>query len=490
MNPLRRFTGAYHKPCNVEYFILDEEKATFGNGWAKEFRKPSAEYIYRSATQLDGFPTLGQNGFYSGGGYVSVLKGKPEELNRKIDRLIADRWIDVRTRAVFIEFTIYNPGSNLFSVNTILAEFPSTTGIIPTFRFEPVDLIGNYHKQVGVYDLAIQIIFVIFLIYFAIREVRLIIRQHKEYFRHLWNLNELAIISLSITAIFIYFYRLRVTNSLLKQFETSKGLAYIKFQYAASWNELLSYVVGWLVFLTTLKFLRLLRFNRRMSLLGSTLRESRKDLGLFAIMFSIIFFAYIHLFYLLFSRYLLDYKSIISAAETNLNLLLGKFNFEAMVTAQPYLTPIFFVLFVITMVMITMNMFISILTETFSMVRRDTSKQSNDHEMVDFIIERFKIWSGIGMSKTTRDLNNKTPSSSMSSTSAKYQVRCLPVKVDQLLNSISRAYLQPNEIDSLFDPSPNAEMFKTMMDNFLSKDKSAASKNFPRLLDSEEKCNN
>ncbi len=38
------------------------------------------------------------------------------------------------------------------------------------------------------------------------------------------------------------------------------------------WNELLLYFISWLVFLATVKFIRLLRFNRRMSMLAATLK--------------------------------------------------------------------------------------------------------------------------------------------------------------------------------------------------------------------------
>ena len=37
----------------------------------------------------------------------------------------------------------------------------------------------------------------------------------------------------------------------------------MKFQYVNYWNETLLYLLGWLVFIATIKFVRLLRFNKR-----------------------------------------------------------------------------------------------------------------------------------------------------------------------------------------------------------------------------------
>lgn len=46
--------------------------------------------------------------------------------------------------------------------------------------------------------------------------------------------------------------------------------------------------------------------------------------------------------------------------------------------------------------MVLVNMFLSIVIDSFHMVKHDTEKQSNDYEIVEFIIERFKLWTGIG----------------------------------------------------------------------------------------------
>ena len=40
----------------------------------------------------------------------------------------------------------------------------------------------------------------------------------------------------------------------------------MKFQYVNYWNETLLYLLGWLVFIATIKFVRLLRFNKRYTL--------------------------------------------------------------------------------------------------------------------------------------------------------------------------------------------------------------------------------
>jgi lipoate-protein ligase A len=52
--------------------------------------------------------------------------------------------------------------------------------------------------------------------------------------------------------------------------------------------------------------------------------------------------------------------------------------------------------FVVGVTFIVVNMFVSILNETFATVREDLSKQPNEHEIISFMISRFKKFTGIG----------------------------------------------------------------------------------------------
>ena len=52
---------------------------------------------------------------YSGGGYVMELGTELSEAQDAISYLSSMLWLDRRTRALFTEFNLYNPGTNLFS---------------------------------------------------------------------------------------------------------------------------------------------------------------------------------------------------------------------------------------------------------------------------------------------------------------------------------------------------------------------------------------
>ena len=63
--------------------------------------------------------------------------------------------------------------------------------------------------------------------------------------------------------------------------------------------------------------------------------------------------------------------------------------------AEPVLGPIFFISFVLVMMFALLNMFLSIISDTFAIVKDDVSKQSNDYEILDFLWGRFKGITGL-----------------------------------------------------------------------------------------------
>ena len=61
----------------------------------------------------------------------------------------------------------------------------------------------------------------------------------------------------------------------------------------------------------------------------------------------------------------------------------------------------FIFFFVVSVTFVIVNMFVSILNETFGAVRADINKQSNDYEIIDFMISRFRRFTGFGAQQHT-----------------------------------------------------------------------------------------
>ena len=159
--------------CRRKYSSSNEEESSFSIGWKPprnityEIGK-SPEFIpedellpwrYQGSLDLNGVPFPGKLTLYSGGGFVAEFG---VSLNRayEISRFLRDNnWYDDLTRAIFLEFTVYNANSNLFSVAQILVEMPTTGGgltsnYVHTFR------LYHYYGGAVVVSVVLQVKFI------------------------------------------------------------------------------------------------------------------------------------------------------------------------------------------------------------------------------------------------------------------------------------------------------------------------------------------
>ncbi|XP_033630938.1 polycystic kidney disease protein 1-like 2 [Asterias rubens] len=117
--------------CRAPYSITDEEDVDFDEGWkavnqsAKPNYKvqPLAVWKYHSWYNISSFPYLGKHALYNGGGYLADLGISPEESLRVAAYLRENMWVDQYTRAVFMEFVVYNANINMYTTSFLLVEF-------------------------------------------------------------------------------------------------------------------------------------------------------------------------------------------------------------------------------------------------------------------------------------------------------------------------------------------------------------------------------
>eukprot|EP00058_Branchiostoma_floridae_P020618 XP_002606108.1 hypothetical protein BRAFLDRAFT_88018 [Branchiostoma floridae] len=332
---------------------------------------------------------------YTGGGYVVHLDGTKEELVQRMQQLQQE------------------------GCRFLLEVLPSGN-MMPSYNISPVRLL-SYYSSLDTLKLVCQVTYFGFLLYFMYRELRELCRDRTKYFADIWNWMELFVIAVSIAAIVAYFYKMVVTNSLLDDLARTNGRdkTYVNLQYVSGWNQLYEYLVSCLVYATTLKLFRLLRFNRRMSLLSATIRHSSKELTGFATIIGVLFMSFSMLGYLVLGIHLKDFSSFVDTLETLVGTTMGYFEVDEIIAAKPFMGTILFVSFSVSMAFVILNVFVGILTTSFEEVRKENDKQANDYEIVDFML-------GV----------------------------TFPERIDQFVSSVYRLYITPqaqqeNAIDDL-----------------------------------------
>ena len=426
--------------CDDDYDFFNEDKKNYGLAWkvnstsaiAANMQKVASAFKYRSASDLNGYPLMGEYNTYWGGGYVYEMRGSVEAMRGNLSALQSSAWIDRQTRAVFVEFALYNPNINMFAVCEFLIEFLPSGSTLAYVRIDPVTLL-NHYRGFALATLVCDIIYVAFIIYSMVNEIRLLIKEGKKHLKDFWSLIEWATIGFSWAAVVIYVYRIYASNEILDFFKKTSGYAYIKMQYVALWNETLGYCLAFCAALGTLKFLKLLRFNKRISFLAATIKHSAKELLAFGFIFFIIYGAFVQLMYLFFQDKTVGFSTFIRAMTTCFQIMLGKFEVQSLMKTHAILGPLLFSAYNIFIVFILLNMFVSIISDTFAKVRADINKQSDDYHMVKFIKTKVRQMVGLGQNNHV-DVVQFNPGAAMV---YKDQVSYLPEKVDELLYALS-----------------------------------------------------
>jgi len=116
---------------------------------------------------------------------------------KDLARLQANNWIDLKTRAVFFEFTLYSPGTNLFSYCVILFEFLPCGIILPSSVVSPIRLLSAENRQMSDIVMAVYLVIVIAMMCMDIKSM---FRLKSKYFKQMWNYVDWLIYGFSLAA--------------------------------------------------------------------------------------------------------------------------------------------------------------------------------------------------------------------------------------------------------------------------------------------------
>jgi hypothetical protein len=189
----------------------------------------------------------------------------------------------------------------------------------------------------------------------------------------------------------MYVWRYHENTRIETLFQETNGYAYVNLQLAAYINDVFTFLLGFCCFFGSVKFLHLCRFNRRVSLLIEALRHAWKDLLSFTAMFFIVFMAYLALFHLLFGSKIWACSTLLNTSQMISEMLVLRFNTSDLMNADAFLGPFCFALFIFLGVFICMSMFISIIIDSFRIVRKNHARASNeDEEIFTFMFRKFQ----------------------------------------------------------------------------------------------------
>ena len=165
----------------------------------------------------------------------------------------------------------------------------------------------------------------------------------------------------------------------------------------------------------------MLRFNQHISILGVTLKRCFIELASFSCVFFIIWISFVQIMYLIFNQNLGGYLSLTKSMQSALEIMIGKLSATQFLQSNSILGPIIISAYCSVILFFALNIFISIILESFDKVRREAKIDPDKFGFMGHILEKF----GNFLKKT-----DKSPPS----TDYKTHLDLFPKQVDQIID--------------------------------------------------------
>ena len=175
---------------------------------------------YHTSEEINNLPKVTPRGTYGGGGYVADLGYDLQTARNVMKNLNGNSWIDRRTRAVVLEFNIFNSNMNILVVAQYFFEFLPTGGV---FKYVSVQMLNLYGTETGLVQLVLlcRLLLLIMIIAFSVVQVVKMYRQRKSYLKKIWNWLILALIITSITSVVLHIIREKAVEDIIKELQKS-----------------------------------------------------------------------------------------------------------------------------------------------------------------------------------------------------------------------------------------------------------------------------
>eukprot|EP00282_Hemiselmis_andersenii_P016328 CAMPEP_0114142774 /NCGR_PEP_ID=MMETSP0043_2-20121206/18626_1 /TAXON_ID=464988 /ORGANISM="Hemiselmis andersenii, Strain CCMP644" /LENGTH=592 /DNA_ID=CAMNT_0001237015 /DNA_START=181 /DNA_END=1956 /DNA_ORIENTATION=+ len=353
------YMDQYSTACYPGFSTTNEDVSAFG---------PVGEltglpiWRWRTASELDEGWIVGKasGAYYAGSGFNFSMPTERVAAEEMLRFHRDNNWIDLQTRAVFVDFVSYNPNVRLLTLAKVIFELPPTGGAIPsiTLRTSPLRMILPSESSTAM--LAAEITLIVLTASYMIIDLHTAYRRGLTFLTDPWRLldatNYLA---------YIVAFSLRLQPFYIM---SARGFppppdAFVNYESAmwavVQWKNVIA-LVALLSWIRLLKGIRLLRF---MQIVTTTLGRAFLQVLPFCLVFVLLLWAFAIAHRLAFGDLVYSFRSVLMSMFTLQRVLLGADDFAVLWDANRLLGPLFYLGWTLASYLILANIFAAVLVE-------------------------------------------------------------------------------------------------------------------------------
>lgn len=340
------------------------------------------------------------------GDLIHQLNRSLEEAVSSLEQLQRQNWLNYRTRAVVVDFSLYNINTNLLAVFSFLFHFPVSERAQCS-----LDLLVTSLWPITGLDLPLLLTMVLLILamYFLVRGVLGYLRQGYSYLLSSWRVMGVCKLTLALSVCGLHLSRCTIAKQQWASYLTDPQDTFTDFSPLARQSQLFTVMAALLLFILVLKASHQLRFLREWAVFGRTLRRSGWELLSLALALLLLLLTYAHTGHVLFHAVFDGYSSVASACLSLLGtggrgLLFWKPLAALNVPSSSISTLMFHTSFAILRLLLLWFV-ITVLLRNYRRARAELYRPAvdlQDYEMVELFLRRLKMWMGLSRAKEFR----------------------------------------------------------------------------------------
>ena len=168
----------------------------YNTTWPKVLQMCPKPWRYRTAKELNNDPIKASYNSYEGGGYAAILGYNEDTALGVLSETLGHGWVDRQTRAVILEFAVFNANTNLLSVATYFYEKIAAGAAYTSKRVDTLELYSTKSGTLMFY-LICQFFFMAMVLFHFIMILIHLYRHRLGFFRSVWNMVDFLLIVFS-----------------------------------------------------------------------------------------------------------------------------------------------------------------------------------------------------------------------------------------------------------------------------------------------------
>jgi len=333
--------------------------------------------------------------FFNPGGDAAQAQSSGIAHNLKLSR-----YVDLQTKVLFVDLTLYNPMLDHIAAVKLVAEITKSGGVMTSAEVEVVRLWENVTSADNLFH-ALSFVLLGFYVYFI---QHLFHRWRKCVTMHGKNRgSKLFWYSfptwLQLTNILFFFGGMGCSLyavQLIPPVVDVTSDTFVDFGPAVRFKNMATAVQATNAFINWSSLIVVLSYSPVFAVMTLTLSAAYEATKSFMIIFAIVFFGFAQAYCQVYVGKLDDFKSLGTTMMTMTRMLLGDFDFLAMQESSMYIGPILFLVFVGLAVFVVLMMLVAIISDQYEETKQKMRLNANTGVLHDIKMYAMEIGNWIG----------------------------------------------------------------------------------------------